>query len=64
MILRSLRACYALATAWTIACLIVASFAVYPALVMWALMFAVFAFPRESAAVIQRRTALRTSATR
>lgn len=54
-ILRSLRASYALATAWTIACLAVASVAMYPALVMWALMFGVFAFPRESATAVRRQ---------
>lgn len=61
-ILRSLRTCYAVATAWTIACLAVASVAVYPALVMWALMFATFAFPRESASFVRRRMDRRTPA--
>ena len=61
-ILRSLRACYLLSTLWTALCLVVAWFSVYPALVMWVLMFAVFAFPRESAAVVARRLAARTPA--
>lgn len=56
-ILRSLRLSYGLATVWTIACLVVAWFAMYPALVMWALMFAVFAFPRESSDFVRRRLA-------
>lgn len=63
-ILRSLRFSYGLASLWTIACLIVAWFAMYPALVMWALMFAVFAFPRESSAFVRRHLDRRTSTTR
>lgn len=63
-ILHSLRASYALATAWTIVCLTVAAYAVYPALVMWALMFVVFAFPRESAAAVRRQYVQRSSSTR
>ena len=59
--LRGLRTCYALATAWTVLCLAVASFTMYPALIMWALMFLVFAFPRESAAFFQRRSGRSTT---
>ena len=54
-ILRSLCRTYGGATIWTVLCLIVASFTLYPALFMWVLMFAVFAFPRESAEYVRRR---------
>ena len=46
---------YGIAVFWTIACLAVAFLSVYPALVMWSLMFAVFAFPAEFAGLAQRR---------
>ncbi len=46
---------YGLSSIWTIACLIVAFISVYPALVMWALMFMVFAFPAEFARSSGRR---------
>ena len=46
---------YGLSSIWTIACLIVASISVYPALVMWALMFMVFAFPARFARATGRR---------
>jgi uncharacterized membrane protein len=36
---------YTLSSCWTVLCLVVASVSVNPALVMWAVMFAVFAFP-------------------
>ena len=36
-------------------CVAVASVNVYPALVMWTIMFAVFAFPAEFAGIVQRR---------
>ena len=47
---------YGIAVFWTIACLAVAFLSVYPALVMWSLMFAVFAFPAEFAGLAQRRS--------
>jgi uncharacterized membrane protein len=46
---------YGLAVLWTIACLAVAAVSVYPALVMWSVMFAVFAFPAEFAGIAGRR---------
>ncbi|MFM7060463.1 MAG: TMEM175 family protein [Actinomycetes bacterium] len=52
---------YGLAVLWTVACLAVAAWSVYPALVMWTIMFAVFAFPAEFAGLVQtRRTARAT----
>jgi uncharacterized membrane protein len=48
---------YGLAVAWTITCLAVAFVSVYVALVMWSIMFAVFAFPAEFAAITVRHTA-------
>ena len=45
----ALRINYGYSVAWTIACLFVASINVYPALLMWAIMFVVFAFPEEFA---------------
>lgn len=46
---------YRLSTVWTIICLIVATLSVYPALVMWIVMFVVFAFPAEFARATGRR---------
>lgn len=40
---------YAMSSVWTVLCLVVAAFSVYPALVMWAAMFMVFAFPASFA---------------
>lgn len=40
---------YGLSSAWTVLCLIVASVSVVPALVMWAMMFVVFAVPSSFA---------------
>lgn len=40
---------YGMSSIWTVACLLVASVSVYPALVMWAVMFMVFAFPASFA---------------
>ena len=54
-LLHAVRDSYGLATAWTAVCLLVAWLSVYPALVMWALMFGVFAFPRESSLFVRRR---------
>jgi uncharacterized membrane protein len=51
---------YGLAVLWTIACLGVAFVSVYPALVMWSIMFAVFAFPAEFAGIAGRRVARTT----
>lgn len=48
---------YRASAIWTIMCLVVASISVYPALVMWALMFMVFAFPVQFAHVTGRRRA-------
>lgn len=48
---------YGLSSLWTIACLIVALVSVYPALIMWALMFVVFAFPARFALATGRRRA-------
>lgn len=38
---------YGYAVAWTLLCLVVAALSVYGAVLMWAVMFAVFAFPAE-----------------
>lgn len=46
---------YGLSSLWTIACLIIAVISVYPALLMWAVMFLVFAFPARFAQVTGRR---------
>ncbi len=46
---------YGYAVAWTLLCLYIASVSVYPAFVMWALMFVVFAFPGEFAHFMRRR---------
>lgn len=46
---------YGLSSAWTVCCLIVAAVSVIPALAMWALMFAVFAFPSSFAMFTGRR---------
>jgi uncharacterized membrane protein len=40
---------YGMSSVWTVLCLVVASASVIPALVMWAVMFAVFAFPASFA---------------
>jgi len=40
---------YGLSSAWTVLCLVVASVSVYPALLMWAVMFVVFAVPASFA---------------
>lgn len=40
---------YTLSSCWTILCLVVANMSVYAALVMWAVMFIVFAFPASFA---------------
>ena len=50
---------YGLSSVWTIACLAVAAFSVIPALVMWALMFMVFAFPTSFAEFTGQRRATR-----
>lgn len=47
---------YGLSSAWTVCCLLVAAVSVVPALVMWALMFAVFAFPSAFALFTGRRS--------
>lgn len=53
---------YRLSVIWTVACLGVATVSVYPALVMWALMFMVFAFPAQFALTTGRRRAARRTA--
>ena len=45
--IQALRINYGIAVIWTILCLVVASLSIYPALLMWTLMFVVFAFPRD-----------------
>lgn len=52
---RALGTNYGLSVVWTIACIAVALVSVYPALAMWAIMFAVFAFPEQFAAVTASR---------
>ena len=47
--------CYGLAVAWTVVCLIVCQFSLVAAIAMWAVMFAVFAFPMQFAAFIAGR---------
>ena len=48
---------YRLSAIWTVACLVVATLSVYPALIMWAVMFVVFAFPAQFARATGRRRA-------
>ena len=46
---------YRFSIVWTSLCLVVAALSVYPAIVMWGVMFAVFAFPAEFAHFADRR---------
>ena len=52
---RALGTNYGMSVIWTITCIAVALLSVYPALAMWTVMFAVFAFPREFADATARR---------
>lgn len=55
---------YGLSALWTISCFLVAMVSVIPALVMWAVMFTVFAFPATFAQFTGRRLSDPTSLTR
>lgn len=52
---RALRRCYAIAVVWAALTVAVALVSIAPALVMWALMFALFAFPLQFAHWARRR---------
>ncbi|MEY4339868.1 MAG: hypothetical protein RLZ14_1718 [Actinomycetota bacterium] len=52
---------YMLSSVWTVLCLVVASMSVFPALVMWALMFIVFASPNSFARFTGARVGLRAT---
>ena len=54
---------YMLSSLWTVLCLVVASLSVYPALVMWAVMFMVFAFPASFAQFTGQRARERVANT-
>jgi len=55
---RGLIRCYGLAVVWTVLCLVMCQFNLLAAIIMWALMFAVFAFPLHFATFIARRQAV------
>lgn len=52
---------YMLSSCWTLLCLVVASISIYPALLMWALMFIVFAAPASFAQFTGQRMKARAT---